>query len=197
VENHKSTQGRQVMANIMTTFVRVDNINQDVVSFFKSVVDTDPEQKYYPHTPNDLLIINTLYGTDFTEENYYDIGWGNEHLGSKWLRFDWIEIDNDSIRFNLESAWHFPEGFIKKLTERVTSIHSETIVTGTYEDESYDPMGAFLYADDYEDIEDYDGEVDYDAIWDDDDYRENLLDELGKYQKGLEEAYYEYLEDKQ
>jgi len=185
------------MANVMTTFVSIKNINEDVSSYINSMVDTDPEQKFYNQTVRALDFINDLYGTDFSEENYWTVGWGNENVGSKWLTFDWIEMMDDEIRFNLETAWSVPFGFLETLTKKLVSIHSEVVVTGTYEDESYDPMGAFLYADDYEDIEDYDGEVDYDAIWDEDDYRENLLDELGKYQQGLEEAYYEYLNDKQ
>ena len=46
------------------------------------------------------------------------------------------------------------------------------------QDETLDPIGAFVYAKDYDDIEDYDGEVDFDDIWDDDEKRDEMWDNL-------------------
>jgi hypothetical protein len=53
------------------------------------------------------------------------------------------------------------------------------ILVGSYEDESYDPCGAFVYGKfDYDDMEDYDEEFDWDEYEEDDFYTEKWHDEI-------------------
>ena len=70
----------------------------------------------------------------------------------------------------------------------MNEIDEEVAIYGTYEDESYSPMGAFVYAFDYDDMEDYD-EVDSDKMSDDEDYREEIYDELHALRDSLWASY--------
>jgi len=76
------------------------------------------------------------------------------------------------------------------------SITEGCYIVGTYEDEGFDPIGAFVYGKGYDDIEDWDGEVDFDVIWDDDEKRDEMWDSLNTLKDELEEQYFEYLKDK-
>lgn len=185
------------MPNIMRTYTTVKNINQDVVDYLKSMCKDDGKGGHYSYTMNDAELINDLYGTNFGEETgLWDIKWGNENLGSKWIQFDYIEFNGDDITFNLESAWSVPMEFLEKLTEKLTSIHSECYITGTYEDEGYEPVGAFLYAKEWDDIEDLDEDIDFEKMWDDDEYRESIFDEMEELRADIENAYFEDLQDR-
>jgi hypothetical protein len=64
------------------------------------------------------------------------------------------------------------------------------VVYGTYEDDGYDPIGAFVYAVGYDDIEDYD-EVETDKMFQDDDYMEEIYDGLYELRDSLYEGYLE------
>jgi hypothetical protein len=59
-----------------------------------------------------------------------------------------------------------------------------------------DPCGGFIYAKDYDDIEDYDQEYDWDKDEEDDFYRETWHDKIAELGKEVEGAYLEFLEDK-
>ena len=90
------------------------------------------------------------------------------------------------------SAWDFPHKLIEKLTEQLLEICPEIIVLGTFEDESYDPCGGFLYAKDYDEYEEID-DIDYDLLWEDEDYREEVLDTIGALPDEMLRWYNEYL----
>ena len=64
----------------------------------------------------------------------------------------------------------------------------DIVAYGTYEDESYSPIGAFVYGFDYDDIEDYD-EVDGQRMWDDDDYKDDIMDKLHDHRDAMYESY--------
>jgi hypothetical protein len=57
-------------------------------------------------------------------------------------------------------------------------------------------MGVFLYAYDYDDMEDYD-EFDSEKMWEDDDYREEMHDELHELRDSLWEGYLEVKKDRE
>ena len=76
--------------------------------------------------------------------------------------------------------------------------NTEVIVRGTYEDESYNPTGAFIYAKDYSDIEDTDiGEedIDYDKLYEDDEYRDGLDQKRFDLADSLYKSYTETLKE--
>jgi hypothetical protein len=70
------------------------------------------------------------------------------------------------------------------------------VAYGTYEDEGYSPVGAFVYGYDYDDIEDYD-EVDSERMWEDDDYNEEIYSELYSLRDGLYESYLEVKKERE
>jgi hypothetical protein len=89
----------------------------------------------------------------------------------------------------LESAWNVPTLYLEKLTDVLTEINKDIIVYGTYEDESYEPIGAFVYAHDYDDIEDYDDEVSFEDMINDEEYRYEIMNYLYEHRDMLLEAY--------
>jgi hypothetical protein len=101
------------MANVMTSFVEVKNINKEVKDYILQFCDVDEESKYYNTTVRVLDLVNELYDTQFTEDDWWSVDWGYDNLGSKWMEFDWITIDDDSIQFNLQTAWMFHKDFLK------------------------------------------------------------------------------------
>ena len=58
-------------------------------------------------------------------------------------------------------------------------------------------MGAFIYANGYDDIEDLDEEIDNDRIWEDDFYTEELREKTSKLQSDIEDAYLQFLNEKE
>lgn len=172
------------MANEVSTVVLLRDKNEKVDEFIQShLVDGE-----YGKDIDGLKLYNTLFGTDFTESDPPTRQWAVEHLGSKWIHFEYI--DHDQI--NLISAWDFPHKLIEKLTEQLLEICPEIIVLGTFEDETYDPSGGFLYAKDYDEYEEID-DIDHDLLWEDDDYREEVLDTIGALPDEMLRWYNKYL----
>lgn len=173
----------------MTSFVEVKNTNKEVNDYILQFCDIDEESKYYNTTIRELDLVNDLYDTEFTEDDGWTAEWGREHLGSKWIRFDYITIDDDGIEMNIESAWSVPQEFFEKLALKLGSIHRDCYLLGSYEDESYEPMGAFVYDLYYDDIEDLEEEIDYERIWEEDDYLESIHDMVYELKQDIERAY--------
>jgi hypothetical protein len=184
------------MANVMTSFVEVKNINKEVKDYILQFCDVDEESKYYNTTVRVLDLVNDLYDTEFTEDDWWTVDWGYDNLGSKWMEFDWITIDDDSIEFNLQTAWSVPQRFFETLGQKLGSIHRDCYLLGSYEDESYEPMGAFVYDLYYDDIEDLDEEIDHDRMWEEDDYLESLHDKVDELKQDIERAYLDDLQNR-
>jgi len=97
----------------------------------------------------------------------------------------------------LRSAWSVPTGFLETLIKELQKIDEDCYIKGNYEDESYDPCGAFVYGKfDYDDMEDYDEEYDWDAAEEDDFYTENWHDQIYQLEQDVEKAYLDYLQDR-
>ena len=71
----------------------------------------------------------------------------------------------------------------------------ETEISNEPEEESYEPMGAFLYGKLWDDIEDYDDEIDQDKIWEDDFYMETVREEVEQMRVDIEKVYLEDLSE--
>jgi len=97
-------------------------------------------------------------------------------------------IDND-ISFTIESAWSVPQELLKKLRNWLIEESPDVVIRGTYEDESYEPIGAFIYAKDYDDIEDCDIDINHDKLFEDDEYRESIDEERINLSDTLFESY--------
>ena len=179
------------MANTMTTYVKVGNLNEETFNKLNGLLEKDIDNTSYVDIINH---VNKLYGTEFSEpDNFMDRGWMEENVGSKWFT---IECDMDEysseVDLVIETAWTVPTEYLQKIVEY---IGGDVVVYGTYEDESYDPIGAFVYAVDYDDIEDYE-EVEHDKIFEDDDYLEEMYDGLYELRDSLYEGYREVMDER-
>jgi hypothetical protein len=182
------------MANMMTTYVKIVNLNDETR---KKVLDlfSTPENSSYVNIIENL---NKVYGENFTDGESLSREWMDDNVGSKSLEIETSSDGEESDYFDLilTSAWGVPTGYLEKLTSLLNEIDEEVALYGTYEDESYEPMGAFVYAYDYDDMEDYD-EVDSEKMWEDDDYREEMHDELHEHRDSLWESYLEVKKDRE
>ena len=184
------------MANVMTTYVKIKNLDEEahkkLVDLFQTESDSFTDKDLLPH-------FNKLYDRDFNDtDNFYGIAFMNDNVGSKWLSVEfgcWSTEEfkqfSDTVDLVLESAWNVPTLYLEQLTYVLTQINKDIVVYGTYEDESWEPMGAFVYADDYDDIEDYDEEVEVEDMLNDEEYRYEVMNDLYEHRDALYEAYLE------
>lgn len=186
----------------MTTYVKIVNLDKashkKLVDLFQTKGDTFNE--------NDLLShFNKLYDREFNEtDNFYGIAFMNDNVGSKWLNIEFggwstenfVKEENE-VDLILESAWNVPTLYLEKLTEVLTEINEDIVIYGTYEDEAWEPIGAFVYAYDYDDIEDYDDEVDTERMLDDEEYRYEIMDYLHEHRDALYESYLQVKQERE
>ena len=184
------------MANVMTTYVKIKNLDEEthkkLVDLYQTDSDSFSDKDLLPH-------FNKLYDREFNDtDNFYGISFMIDNVGSKWLNIEfgcWSTEEfkqySDTVDLILESAWNVPALYLEKLTEVLTEINKDVVVYGTYEDESWEPMGAFVYGYDYDDIEDYDDEVDTERMLTDEEYRYEIMDNLYEHRDSLYEAYLE------
>lgn len=197
------------MANEMRTYVTVHSDSEKVATRLQEIFKYDDSGKQYEATALD--VINNLEGTNFTYNNETTKeDWNREVdfpsndlwdsiIGPKWM---YVEYDHGDLpeycNVVLRSAWSVPTSFLERLRDELQKIDENCYITGTYEDESYDPSGAFVYGKfEYDDIEDYDEEYDEDASYEDDFYNEKWQESLVELEKDLEKAYIEYLKDRE
>lgn len=193
------------MANEMRTYVIVKSEEPKVTEKLRELF-TPKEGKYEVDAVD---LINRIKGTDYsysnetTKEDWdkevdfpYNDTW-EELIGPKWLyvQYEHEELAED-CNIVLRSAWSVPVPFLMTLIDILTEIDEDCYIKGTYEDESYDPSGAYIYAKDYDDMEDYDEPFDWDEYEEDDLYTEHFHDQLNELENDLEMAYFEYLSDR-
>jgi hypothetical protein len=190
------------MANVMTTYVKIKNLDEEahkkLVDLFQTESDSFTDKDLLPH-------FNKLYDRDFNDtDNFYGIAFMNDNVGSKWLNIEfgcWSTEEfkqySDTVDLILETAWNVPTKYLEQLTSVLTEINKDIIVYGTYEDESWEPMGAFVYADDYDDIEDYDEEVEIDDMLNDEEYRYEVMRDLYEHRDMMLEAYLEVKKERE
>jgi hypothetical protein len=184
------------MANVMTTYVKIKNLDEEshkkLVDLFQTEGDSFTDKDILPH-------FNKLYDRNFNDtDNFYGIAFMTDNVGSKWLNIEfgcWSTEEfkqySDTVDLILESAWNVPTLYLEQLTYVLTQINKDIVVYGTYEDESWEPMGAFVYADDYDDIEDYDEEVEVEDMLNDEEYRYEVMNDLREHRDAMYEAYLE------
>lgn len=180
------------MANHMETYITIKNGDIKVAEKLKEIF-TPKEGEYQVDTED---LVKRIFGEYSPEE--YDRGWYIDNIGAKWIYSEFEYDDNcEYIHLHTTSAWSVPQGLLERLAKVLSEVKEDCYIIGTYEDESYDPCGAFVYAGDYDDIEDWDGEIDYDKMWEDDEYRDELYENFNELRDELESCYLEYLTDKE
>jgi hypothetical protein len=192
------------MASEMTSFVKVKNANKEVYQKLKEIF-TPSEGKY---DVNSIELINRVWGTNYSyrEENE---NWDEEKdwpsweewdklLGPKWCNGEefYMDEEDDEGSFILRAAYSVPQVLLEKIAKILSEIKEDCYLVGNYEHEDYDPVGAFLYAKDWDDIEDLDSGYDSEDLWEDDELRDEMWDEVNELETDIERAYFEYLEDK-
>ena len=179
------------MANHMETYVRITNGDINVATKLKEIFTPD-EGEYEVYSSE---LVKRIYD-NVPEDDDIDYAWSISNVGAKWM-YSEFEYDDDcgSIHLMLTSAWSVPQQFLEQLAKVLYTIKEDCYISGNYEDEGFDPIGAFVYANGYDDIEDLDVDIDYDKIWDDDTYRDELYEKNYQLQNGLEECYIDYLKD--
>jgi hypothetical protein len=182
------------MANIMTTRFTIKNLNEETFEKLQALMELNQNDNY---SVDYIKNINILYEKEFTDEVIPDYDFMVENVGAKWITIEGIDKNySDEVDVLIESAWSVPAGYLEKLATYLTNLDENIILTGTYEDESMEPMGAFVYGHNFDDIEDLDVEIDFDRIWDDDEYRDEIYGELYELRDNLFEAYLEVMEDR-
>jgi len=204
------------MATSMDTFVSVRNGNKEVAERLEELLDTNDSNQ----------LVNNLFDTDFSEDNYPTVDWMIDNVGAKWITSEFNYDDDPSMcHIQFETAYSVPQGFLKRLAEELGKIKEDCYIVGDYEDESPEVIGAFVYAHDYDDIEDddsievadilekledgepiedidFDGEtiefVDgYDWFSGSPNGREKMHDLQAELKKSLEDAYLEFKEEQE
>lgn len=195
VHNHIfSIIKKENMANIMTSNVCIKNLKE---TSFKKIVElfelsnSSKEIKTHIH-------LNKLFNENFSEDEM-SISWMNENVGCKNLNITFLDSDKFSteINFTIESASNLPEPYLKKLINYLTSIDDSIVIIGTYIEEDYDNVGAFIYAkEDYEDTEDLYPEVDIERM-SDEEYRNETFQNIIENRDSLYEGYQERLREQE
>jgi len=225
------------MATEMDVYVQFKKCNKEVFDRVREIfMDPNTEKEYRNSSQNTPHMVNTLYGTNlrykddvgesWTEEkDWVPQDWYDENVGTRWIHsnIDYLDDESGEGAIILSTAHRVPQGFLNNLAKDLAKIKEDCYIYGTYECETYDPVGAFIFAEDYEDMEDndmievckivelandvdiedenYDGEmVTYDEGYewfnDSPNGREKLHDYQAELRDSLEEAYFEYLQDK-
>jgi hypothetical protein len=177
------------MANHMECYVRVVNLTKEGEDFLKDVFTPD---EYEFHTDN---LLRKLYGS--TDEQIADEVYRTKNIGAKWVHGNIDHIEDGEAVISTTSAWSVPYRMYLQLSELLVKVSPDAIITATYEDESYDPCGVFIIAKNYEDIENIfeTDDVDYNKLWEDDDYRDSISKKLHDETVRMLEAHQEYLRE--
>lgn len=190
------------MANHMETYVEARNLNQKGVDFLNDLFKL-PEGEY---EVSSLLLAERFYNMTENQVNRESMV---DKFGSKWVYVESDEIDLDYAHFNITSAWSVPVDFLQNLANRINEVQgtNDAVLIGTYEDEGYDPCGAFIYGLNYDDIEDVYGtsagclEFDHDKYWGtddveaDDEYIDNVREELFKERESMFTGFMQYINE--
>ena len=187
------------MANEMRTFIKI-------ISNKKEVSYKLQELFRYRQGNNEadaLDVINYINGTEYSfsdetskenwdkEVDFPTPDTWNELIGSKWLYVDYVHDDlPKNCNIVIRSANSVPIPFLQTLHSMLSEIDNKIIIKGTYEDESYDPSGAFIYAGtSYSNMEDLDEIYNQEKAFEDDFYNEKWQDKLFKLEQELVEIY--------
>ena len=193
------------MANEMRTYVTVKSDEPRVAKRLQEIF----KSRRGTYEVDAIDVINNLERTSYcfkNEKEDFDLEvdfpsndlW-ESIIGPKWMNveFDYSELPED-CHIVLSSAWSVPIPFLLRLRDELQMIDGDCYLKGIYEDESYDPSGAFIVGKyDYDDMEDTDEEFDWDESNEDDMYNENWVESLNDMATNLEIAYIEYIKDRE
>lgn len=182
------------MANTMTTYVKVVNLDPESHKKYMELFSI-PENR----TSVDVLEnLNKMYGENFDEANPPSRDWMERNVGVKSIDIEENSVGNGEFSYEMDlllsTPWSFPSEYLEKLIEVLGEDNEDIVIYGTYEDEGYSQLGAFLYANEYDDIEDLDYDVDEERMNTDDDYRDEMYEKLNSHRDSMYDLYLENME---
>ena len=183
------------MANHMDTTLTITNLDEQSFDKLKEIFN-DGTNEYYCNIEH---VIKQMYG----DADISGIQWWYDNIGSKWLEIE-TSVDGEfenSVQLYMTSAWSIPTAFLEKLRDILVEINKDVALYGTYQDESLDPIGAFVFGYEYDDVEDLDIEIDFDKYWGDsdleaEDYREGIYKELLDHSDSMYESYLQIVKER-
>ena len=124
------------MANNLKSFVTIKG-NEEAIKLIDSLVDkVNDNDSDSPITAFATAFYNDV---ELTEDRSVLNTWSNENLGSKWTTL--YDVQNDG-EFSIESAWYPPKQFFIHLYNLCVTLDESVEIEVTYEDETYNPIGA-------------------------------------------------------
>lgn len=188
---------KRKMANEISTYIKVMNSDMGIVNRLNELFKPSDESGEV----TSLSFINGMLGTNYSYNTFE--GWNREtdfptdeiwdnYVGVKWMFVHWDETNPHTII--LRSANWVPIPFLERLSEELYGIKEDCFIYGTYEDEDT-PMGAFLYAKGWNDIEDLEEPMGYLAGLSDnedesvDDFRDRLREDVEELRDSMLEMY--------
>ena len=175
------------MANNLKSFVTIKG-NDESIKLIDSMVDNvNNNDSDSPITAFATAFYNDV---ELTEDRSVLNTWSNENLGSKWTTL--YDVQNDG-EFSIESAWYPPKQFFIHLYNLCVTLDESVEIEVTYEDETYNPIGAIVIK------KDRDGTP---CIWEEEDNDiENPLEDMDwddeKYDDVSQEFYESLYENQQ
>ena len=139
------------MANNLKSFVQVKG-NEEVEKLIDSMVDKANDNE----TDSPVTAFATAFYDDveLTEDRGVMNTWSYDNLGSKWTT---LYDATDVGAFSIESAWYPPKKFFIHLYNLCFPLDNDVVIEVTYEDETFNPIGALVIKGIEYDPEDYDG----------------------------------------
>lgn len=179
------------MANHMECNVQITGLTSEGIKFLQELFKPEGDQ----YDVGSDILLKRLYGS--TDEQIDERKYRIENIGSKWVNAYLEYAEDDEAQISSTSAWSVPYQMYLQLSKKLVEVSPKAIITGTYEDEGFDPCGAFIIADNYDDIEDVFGtdDIDHDRLWADDDYRDSITEELHNEVQHMISGYREYLQE--
>ena len=178
------------MANNLTSWITV-KANDDTLKYVDSLV-TKAEEKIENDTHGITAFAKAFYkDVDCGDGGGVMYDWASDNIGPKWT---YLEDVQDEGEFSLTSAWYPPKEFYIHLYKLCVELDENVEIEVLYEDESYDPVGAFVIKKDKDGTPCIWGEEDYidnpldDMDWEDEDYDETqqgFYDEVYKAKQGF------------
>ena len=175
----------------MTTRVQFRNLNEQT---FSKLRDLLPFEEGGSGQVDTNLHLGKLFEDEWNGDFQHE--WMIDNVGSKWIKIEYYSTDFEpKLDVTIETAWSFPEQWCERVAEVLTQIDASVVLVGTYEDESKEPMGAFVFGYGYSDYEDLEVEIDFDRWDDDDEYRDEIYGELNSLMDDLCDGYLQSMED--
>ena len=113
------------MANTMTTYVKIVNLNEETFNKVKELFETEGENS------SEVNVINhftKLFDEEYDETDFTEREWMDENIGSKWIRIEFGDVEyTPEVDLILETAWNVPTEYIQKVVEVLNKLDKDIV----------------------------------------------------------------------